>query len=588
MRKCPEPDCCGASLSHSRIRLDARRRTILFCLAFLVSRWSFPQVGNDDLPRRVGAVRFIPILNSKEYPQASQPGALAFACAPEKLLLQTFFINSKLPFDPDLVRDIEELKCHIYFEPTLRGFRADPDDLPVSELFFDIDTLSYLSRRSARVGDSLDIAKTILANVSRPLTVHLGVEKVHKGKWYDLARDCHFPGSVHRILHRESRSSISNPWVQDYLKSGRVGDQPKILVTRYTYEGDADIGNAFQPLLSSFSDERYVRSKLSWEGGDLQFVRSPKDPGKLILLFGLSGIRYLNPIVTNEEFAYLLKLEFGADIMVDFSDLLSHVDYFVTFVPKANIALVSEPVLGNYELARDAIERLKTRFPFARTWNDLSLSRISNFSSEEFRKDKDRIHRALGDAKGTEWPARKDPVLADRLARYIKTRCPDQPVECMSLKGTNTMLEEDIPLLADWITDGLNVLGNRLAPGRLLYLVESQLPGFKTNRRIRVDAKIAVLRKLGFQVIRAPRIVGNADRSVPWTGISYVNSLLVDNLLFVPQYGLGPSENALIEVLQSRLPAPYRIVPVFAQRSLLLNGGIHCSVAVVRKSSDGD
>jgi agmatine/peptidylarginine deiminase len=69
---------------------------------------------------------------------------------------------------------------------------------------------------------------------------------------------------------------------------------------------------------------------------------------------------------------------------------------------------------------------------------------------------------------------------------------------------------------------------------------------------------------------------------VPWSGISDVNSLLVDRTLFVPRFGLGEAEEAIFEELDAALPPEYQVVPVYARHMLLYNGGVHCSVAIVR------
>src|SRR5262249_587713 len=147
-------------------------------------------------------------------------------------------------------------------------------------------------------------------------------------------------------------------WPQDYLKSGSSKGERKILLPYRLYEGKRDYGELYEPLLDGLNEQRFVRSKLSWEGGDLQFVLDPKNPRKTILFYGQSGRAYWGQGLTAEEYAYVLKLEFGADSAVDLSDFVSHADYLVSFIPRENIALVSEPLRDNYSVAGTAVERL--------------------------------------------------------------------------------------------------------------------------------------------------------------------------------------------------------------------------------------
>jgi agmatine/peptidylarginine deiminase len=116
---------------------------------------------------------------------------------------------------------------------------------------------------------------------------------------------------------------------------------------------------------------------------------------------------------------------------------------------------------------------------------------------------------------------------------------------------------------------------------RLLSVVESQLarrpPGLD-----RIDSAARTLEEMGFRVVRVPRFGGDRSLKVPWSGISYVNSLLVDRTLFVPRFGLGDAEETILEELDAALPPQYEVVPVYARHMLLFNGGVHCAVAIVR------
>ena len=114
----------------------------------------------------------------------------------------------------------------------------------------------------------------------------------------------------------------------------------------------------------------------------------------------------------------------------------------------------------------------------------------------------------------------------------------------------------------------------------LASIIESQL--WKRDKELdeNLENMIKKLRKLGFRVIRVPTV--QADPDIPWSGISYANGLLVDRKLFIPCFGLGATEDELLQRLQQQLPSHYRVIPVLARHTLLANGGIHCATGILR------
>ena len=59
----------------------------------------------------------------------------------------------------------------------------------------------------------------------------------------------------------------------------------------------------------------------------------------------------------DDEYEYVLKREFGADSAIDLSEIVPHVDYFVSFLPAARTALVAQPLIGSREVAHAAASR---------------------------------------------------------------------------------------------------------------------------------------------------------------------------------------------------------------------------------------
>jgi len=533
-----------------------------------------------------GGARVEGVSAVSDFPEAVEPGALTRVCAETGDELEALFAERGAPFEARLVRSTRGRRCHVDYAPTLPGFRADPDDRPVSELFINVDGAGFLARRSEAYGDALDISKALVAGLPRSVTISLGTEWTLPDRWYEEAVAFHYGEEADHIRWRQSRlSSLSHPWTQDYLKSGRAGDEPRILVTRRLFEGRREDGESFRPMLDALKDGRFVRSNLSWEGGDLQFVRDPRHPEKLVLFFGDSARAYWGGGLSPEEYAYVLRREFGADVSIDLSGLVPHVDYFVAFLPAARIALVSQPLHGDREVAEAAAGALEERFEgnTPATLAELRRRLALPDALSSGRKTVERlVERAKVEAREG-WPRAESPGLAARMARHIAARCPMSPEECFTEGGIEAFLLSDLPLLRDWASASLRARTETAMDLRLLSVVESQLATERHSTQERIDDAVRTLEEMGFQVVRVPRFGGDRGLKVPWSGTSYVNGLLVDRTLFVPRFGLGQVEERIFAELDGALPPEYLVVPVYARHMLLNNGGVHCSVAIVRE-----
>jgi hypothetical protein len=542
--------------------------------------------GSEERAPASPAIHVESLVPELRFPDAAAPDALRRVCAQTEDELQEFFRSRGAPFEPGVVRSRRGRRCHIDYTPTLPGFRADPEDAPIQELFVNVESLSFLARRTEVFGDALDISKAIVARLPRPLRITLGVERDLPDRWYEEAVAFHYPGAADRIEWRQSRvPAQSNPWVQDFLKSGRAGGERRILVTRQLFEGRAEDGAVFAPMLDALRQERFVRSRLSWEGGDLQFARHPLDPGRLVLFFGDSARAYWGEALEQDEYAYVLKREFGADLAVDLSGLVPHVDYFLAVLPADRIALVSQPVSGRRELAEAAASALEQRFgqdaPPVLLELRQRLAQPDAFS-EGRRRVEQLLRRAQQEAREG-WPRHEDPELGERLARHLAARCPETPSDCFADAAVAGLLRSDPALLRDWAQAALRDRTEAALDVRLLSVVESQLSQRPVPTQGLIDAKVRELEELGFRVVRVPRLGGDRSLKVAWSGISYVNALLVDEVLFLPRFGLGEAEQRIFDELGAALPDHYQLVPVPARHMLLFNGGVHCSVAEVRE-----
>jgi len=519
-----------------------------------------------------------------QYPEGAEQGAIKFVCAESEDLLREVFQAEGRPFESSLVRKAGGERCHIWYEPTLEGFRADPDDSQVKALMFDVDTLSFLSGRTEVVGDSLDVVKQILPHIERPLEIILGVNSSLEDEWYEGALKQHFKALPHNVSFQETTATLTNPWVQDYVKSGKVGEDSVALVPRRLLEGSAEYGEKYTAFLDELDGSFFVRSRLSWEGGDLQFLSHPANPEETIIFYGDTAKNYWGKEISKEEYAYILKMEFGADHAVDLSGLAPHIDYFVSFIPESGIALVSEPITGSQALAYSALETLGQRLKSPYTNEIMKMAQSLSVGVLEFRKSRSEIRKAIDKLKESQGQLEIEEKLGmqERLEAYIRENCSEDPERCFSGPRQQKMFEEDLPLLRDMVASAAVMRSDMAQIPVLLSVIESQLPDYEIPDTELRRRKIAELEALGLKVITVPRIAGDKSLNVPWSGISYVNNLLIDDCLFIPVMGMKEIERLFVEDLNIQLNNKYKVVPVYARDLILNNGGIHCATGIIR------
>ena len=310
-----------------------------------------------------GLVNLIPFTLKEGYPDDDAAGAFSFACSGRADLLRIFFHQRGLPFEPELVHpEGKYAACHIYYEPTLPGFRASVEDLPIQRLYVAVDPLNFFADAEFG-GSSLDIAKSVLGRLPRSVDVRLSVSGGFPKELWQPTAAYHFGGTPHRIDFFDTGFDQAHPWTQDHLESGTVNGERRVLIPRHLYEGRPEDAAKFETLLQRLEEPHVVRSKLSWEGGDLQFVANPQNPSRIILAHGPSARVYWGPELTAKEYSYILRIEFGADDVLDLSRLGPHADYLVGFLPADRTALVSQLVRQRRRRPR---RRIRTRGVFRR------------------------------------------------------------------------------------------------------------------------------------------------------------------------------------------------------------------------------
>ncbi len=550
-----------------------RAQPTLPCLFAAVALAAMPDTTPAD-------VVYEPVPASARWADAVEPGALRLACAPGDSELRAFLASEGLPFRPELLRRGSARVCHIFYRPSVPAFRASPDDEPLTELDFDTDPVRYLATGSRNRGEPVGAMREILQTIPRPLAVSILIHRVHDDRAYESATRRLFGTTPHRVALLDRGIDRTFWWVQDWVKAGRSERGPTILVPRRVFEGKTANGEALAPMLDRFARrEGVARSTLSWEGGDLQVTRDPRDPQRRVLFHGSSAKPYWGESLTDAEYAYVLGVELGTDREVDLSGLAPHVDYFVSFVPEARLALVAVPVAGDLDAARAALDALLSRFADPRPGTLIQLRDALASPKVDLARARAALDWARSEAP--QWQLAVDPTLPERMRSLVARACP-AGTDCLSPASQLRMMEADRDTFESWVHATQSARDEPAVIAAHLDLVEGQLEPVPEAVRGRVLEKIGELEAMGFRVVRVPAFRVDLNGPRDWPGISYVNDLVVDQQIFVPRFGLGEVEKRIFREVGAQLPAGYSIVPIDAQRILVRNGGLHCLAGLIR------
>ncbi len=527
----------------------------------------------------LASVALVPLQPSPEHPHAAESGALSFACSRSPEELAPFLANRELPFEADLVRDRDGLACHVFYEPTLNGFRASRDNETAEGLYSSINPYSFLAN-SEIPGDSLKIVKEILSRLSRPLDIRLTVSGGFSQALWEPAAIRHFGGLPHRFTFFESVDSVSHPWARDHIKAGQVNGLPRVLIPHRLYEVGAGDGPMTESLLKSLEAQGFERSKLSWQGGALQFVADPRDPSRTILVTSGDSL-YGGAELNAAERGYILRQEFGADEVLDLGDAAPPADDLVAFLNQDNSVLVSRMVRGNTDVARAAAFQLIETFSASSP--PPAIRRLASLLAEweqdlregslQLSETIDAAQRAL-DAAAPE----ADPELDTLLKAYVARHCPGSPASCFDQAREGEVLEADPELLRRSSSHtAVNLLRSRLR-SMLLGIIEQQRDPSSWREEAVLDRTAAQLESRGFHVVRVPYLRGGSGPSV-----SYANSLLIDQKLFLPTLGLRRFEERTFSQLRRDLQGRYQVIPVDARTALTRGGGLRRVLGIFRQ-----
>lgn len=498
-----------------------------------------------------------------------EPGSIRFACSPDLDVLARHFAGRELPFEEGMVRSRDRGYCHVEYQPTVPGFRLTPETDPVTSVVLDYDATRFVTRGPEDLGDSLDVLRALLHSADWPAEATMLLNHSFHLPFHERARQRHFRPGFNVDIRPSPHFRDYNPWAQDFVKSGSQSGRFTVLVPRRLFEGNGINGDRYRLLLEHLRTEfpGSVASKLAWEGGDLMVVRDPRNSSRHILLHGDAAKAFWGPQLTPDEYAYVLRLEFGADASLNLGGLAPHIDFVAAFLQESRVALLATPLTGNLTLAREALASLIAKFGDSPP-EELVELRKRLVQAKPGSLPTRELNRAIANRK--RWPSLDPQELSEG---------PDQQVTLLEI---NRLLATDPERAGELMRQGWHRISRPYLVDAYLALIESQFLKIPAGYRQRWDEVRNGLSDLGFTVIEAPSLGGSPGSKIAWAGVSHVNLLQIGDNLFLPRFGFGAEEDALFEQLQAKIGPNVEITPIYAQHLLVHNGGIHCIMGVIR------
>lgn len=201
-------------------------------------------------------------LNPVSLHHGDRSGAVQKACTVGFRNLKAFFDANGLPLDPAVVSSHKGLYCHLYYEPTIKGFRASATQDPLQAVLFDAAANTAISWAKARFES---------ARRSVPLT----------------------PVPPSAVADADWQSAFVDGWADEH---------PTLLHAKTVEPTPA----------TDLLPARVQTSKLPWDARDFVVIRPSGGKGRTMLLYG-DRLRGQWHGLLEEERAYLLRVEFGVD-----------------------------------------------------------------------------------------------------------------------------------------------------------------------------------------------------------------------------------------------------------------------------------
>ncbi len=539
--------------------------------------------------RRHSTVTLKPIQQDNAYSDSAAPDSIQYACSKDLQILISYFEAQNAIFQETLFRKQRNSVCHVWYQPSVMDYRAHAESDPIDEIVFTVDSRTFFMPPEYSLGNSLDIAKAVASRPYKSRVLRLRTKLELGQAAQKSAVLSHFGTESARVVVEGQPISDASVWTQDFMKSGTAGSQNVVLIPRHSFEGDQANGPKLDPLLTSMERPRWIRSKLSWDGGDLMLARDPNQLSKLILFYGDAAKNYWGSGLSTEEYGYVLMREFGADEAVYAGDIASHLDYALNFLPDGQTAVIAAPVTGKFALSRKALAMLTENHGNLPVLQE--LQRLHAAPDAMVLAAREPIRELLEEAIAAypDWPRPIDLKALEDVSRYVSRFCPDDHTECTGTEGMEALLARDSSLARRWVTAASAALAGEHLPKALLGIVASQIAQPDQTRAQRLTKLKQTLLTRGFGVVDAPVIGGGRISQVRWAGISYVNFVALGQELLTPVFGLGEPELELLKRFQRGLPGANRVVAVYARAALSQNGGVHCVLGTRRSGwENGD
>lgn len=555
---------------------------IALCFHFLIFSLC---TGNPVL----AAVSYQAVALDPKFPEAAKDMALQWACAPQVQELEEYFRKEGLAFSSQLVRSKAGRHCHIAYRPSVPGFRALPDSGKIRQLVIAQETPHSLFMRSSVWGDRWDILRHLNRSMSSdvPFLVILK-DQFSESLYQNFLRRLKEVSSRDIQLMRTNNEPPS--WIQDAFISGRQGDKPLTLVAYRVYEGNPGYGNKYSAFLDEMASLKgFARSQLAWEGGDLVVTENPLALGRTILFYGNTSKGYWGNELSDQEFNFILKTEFGVDEAVNIAAKVGHVDFFLLPLDSHTL-MVRRGVTENVPLTCDILEIMMNDFNTRlrvnpKGFNQLKWKICSMQASDSLQEVLPLFEAALAEFElhREDWVTNQSFIPHyGKFEEFINKTCLNDfngkcSDELDSSAGLEKLMAFDAKLLDNYLDSQMDGISNSMRFGMYIDLLKGQLNKVNpqeeaTNIRIRDQ-----LREMGFKVIEVEYPLRD-DKA--WAGYSPLNSLVHENTIFMPSLGLKRFDQRSIDRLQAQTGLDVVLVP--SLKSLVNNAGVHCAIKSLR------
>ena len=300
-----------------------------------------------------------------------------------------------------------------------------------------------------------------------------------------------------------------------------------------------------------------VRSRLSWEGGDLQFTRDPRDARRLVLYYG----QLREALLGGDAHAARVRVRarrWSSAPTARSTSAGSRPTSTTSCRSCPGRAWRSSafPSRATSAVARAAVDALLARFGGREPRSLVELRDQLSSPMPDLRRARQALERAR--RQQPDWQLAVDPALPERMRSLVARRVPRRrglplrrPTSCGCSRRTPPRSRSG------------STRRSRRATSRL-----SSRPTSTSSRASSIRCPRAcvdvTLEKIGRArgrwasgSIRIPAFRVDLNATRDWPGISYVNALVVDRQIFVPRFGLGAVEDRLFREVGAQLPAGY-------------------------------